>query len=842
MISMIRICLLIIFPALAICQKAVLSSPYEYFAHYGKEYTLHEDVFRYLDEIDSKSDQVTQLVYGKTNEGRKLKVYVISDPENLKNLEDIRLSNLYLAGLDKKPENFNQKLLVWMSFGVHGNEAGTTESVLNIIYNLTNGKNTDVAGWLKKAVVIIDPSSNPDGNNRYTQFIKSVSHKNAHPGPIDREHMEPWPGGRYNHYLFDLNRDWAWQTQIETSSRIALYNQWMPHIHADFHEMGYNANYYFAPAAEPLHQYISDFQRKVQTDIGKNHAKHFDKNGWLYFTREIFDLFYPSYGDTYPTYNGAVGMTYEQAGHGRSGRAILLNNGDTLTVEDKIRHNTVVALSTIEESVRQEKDILNQFEQYFQQSAKHPKGIYSWYLLKNDPGLTRLTKLLDKTGISYQYVSASSKLKGYHYQTSNEQSAEAEIGDVVISAKQPRSVLLQILMEEESELSDSLTYDISAWSLPFVYDVNCYAFKENPGLKTNTAIPLPVNTDCKEASYAYAFKWNDPSSSTLLASLYKKGYKARVTLKKAKFNGQSLEPGDVIITRGDNKWKNNFDQDIQAILQHKTICLSSGFSDEGGDLGGYAFSILEEPKVLLLSGEGTDANAFGEVWFYFENHLNYPVSVVDARKFDPSFLKSYNCLIIPNGYYRWEESKMKAISDWVSKGGKLILMENAVQAFSGDDALKLDNYLTDEEKNEKEKAQKNQELQELVKPYLGQERREISKGTAGAIVLNDVDNTHPLGYGLHRTYYSLKTSASSFPIQKNMWNVIKVPDQYKKYGFIGHQLKKEIAGSLSFGARNHGQGFVIYMNDNPLFRGFWDKGFHVFSNAIFFMVNAEDGI
>jgi len=842
MFSLLRICLMLCIPVLAICQQAVIPSPYDYYAHYGKEYTLHEDVFRYLDEIDNKSNLVTQLVYGKTHEGRKLKVYMISDPENLKNLEEIRQSNLFAAGLDKKPENLNQKLLVWMSFGVHGNEAGTTESVLNIIYNLTSGKNADVAAWLKKAVVIIDPSSNPDGNNRYTQFIKSVSHKHAHPGLVDREHMEPWPGGRYNHYLFDLNRDWAWQTQIETSSRIALYNQWMPHIHADFHEMGYNANYYFAPAAEPLHKFISDFQRKVQTDIGKNHAKHFDKNGWLYFTREIFDLFYPSYGDTYPTYNGAVGMTYEQAGHGRSGRAIVLNNGDTLTVEDKIRHNTVVALSTIEESVRQEKDILKQFEQYFQQSATQPKGKYTWYLLKKEPGLARLTKLLDKTGISYQYVSASAKVKGYHYQSNREEPADAEVGDVLINARQPRSVLLQILMEEESELSDSLTYDISAWSLPFVYDVSCYGFKENPGFKSSSVTPLPEISSCKEASYAYGFKWNDPSSSALLASLYKKGYKARVTLKKVRFNGQSLEPGDVVITRADNKWKNNFDQEIQAILQDKMICLPSGFSDQGGDLGGYSFNILQQPKVLLLSGEGTDANSFGEVWYYFENHLDYPISVVDVKKFDPAFLKSYNCLIMPNGYYRLDDYKMKAVTEWVSKGGKLILMENAVQLFNSDDALKLEKYLTDEVKSEKEKAQKSQELDNINKPYQGQERREISKGTAGAIVLNDVDNTHPLGYGLKNTYYSLKTNASSFPMQKNMWNVIKVPENYKKYGFIGHEFKKEIGGSLSFGARNHGQGFVIYMNDNPLFRGFWDKGFQVFSNAVFFMVNSEDGI
>ena len=233
----------------------------------------------------------------------------------------------------------NAPAIVWLSYNVHGNETSSSEAALFTLFALADPANTQTKEWLKNTVVIIDPCINPDGRDRYVNWFNSIVGNNYNPRLDAREHREPWPGGRTNHYNFDLNRDWAWQTQIESQQRIKQYNQWMPQVHVDYHEQGINQPYYFAPAAQPYHEAITQWQRDFQVTIGKNHAKYFDKNGWLYFTKEIFDLFYPSYGDTYPVYNGAIGMTYEQGGGGAGGLGVDTDEGDTLTLYDRATHH-----------------------------------------------------------------------------------------------------------------------------------------------------------------------------------------------------------------------------------------------------------------------------------------------------------------------------------------------------------------------------------------------------------------------------------------------------------------------------------------------------------------------
>jgi len=295
-----------------------LQSPSEFLGYeIGTEFTRHADVVSYFKQVAEQSDWVTYQEYGKTNERRPLTYAVISTPENLANLENIRTNHLKNAGLESGTAS-SDKAIVWLSYNVHGNEASSTEASMLTIYDLITTKKD----WLKNTVVIIDPCVNPDGRDRYVNWYNQVKASPYNTNPEAIEHNEPWPGGRPNHYLFDLNRDWAWATQVETRQRLKVYNMWMPQIHVDFHEQGINQPYYFAPAAEPFHDIITPFQRDFQTQIGANHAKYFDKNGWLFFTRERFDLLYPSYGDTYPTYTGAIGMTYEQAGNGDAGLGI----------------------------------------------------------------------------------------------------------------------------------------------------------------------------------------------------------------------------------------------------------------------------------------------------------------------------------------------------------------------------------------------------------------------------------------------------------------------------------------------------------------------------------------
>jgi len=286
---------------------AQVQSPGDFLGYkLGTRYTPHFKIVNYFNYLADKLPGTVKLLqYGETNEGRPLIVAFISAQENIQNLENIRKNNLRLANmaLDKMAPVENAPVIVWLSYNVHGNETSSSEAAMKTIYDLVNTDNASAKDWLKNTVVVIDPCINPDGRDRYVNWFNSVVGKNYNPRLDAREHREPWPGGRTNHYNFDLNRDWAWQTQVESRQRLKLYRQWMPQIHVDYHEQGINNPYYFAPAAQPYHEIITPWQREFQLSIGKNNAKYFDQNGWLFFTKEIFDLYYPSYGDTYPIYN-----------------------------------------------------------------------------------------------------------------------------------------------------------------------------------------------------------------------------------------------------------------------------------------------------------------------------------------------------------------------------------------------------------------------------------------------------------------------------------------------------------------------------------------------------------
>ncbi len=352
--------------------SAALQSPAEFLGYaLGDRFTPHDRVVDYVRYVAAHAPNVQWEPYGETVEGRPLGVAYVATPERLARLDAVREENLRAAGVlpgDAVPE----ASIVWLSYGVHGNESSSTEAALATLYALADPSNARTQAWLRDVVVILDPCLNPDGRERYVDGYRRRLGLRPDADPASWEHDEAWPGGRTNHYFFDLNRDWAWGTQQETRARLALYNRWLPHVHVDFHEQGIDDPYYFAPAAEPFHARITDWQRELQTEIGRNHAARFDREGWLYFTRQVFDLFYPGYGDTWPTFNGAVGMTYEQAGGGRGGLAVRTAEGDTLTLADRIAHHVATGLSTVEVAARDREAITTNFRRYFREADAGP--------------------------------------------------------------------------------------------------------------------------------------------------------------------------------------------------------------------------------------------------------------------------------------------------------------------------------------------------------------------------------------------------------------------------------------------------------------------------------------
>ena len=814
--------------------QAQVQSPSEFLPSYGKQITYYHQVEGYFKQLTEKSTFIKQQKYGVTPEQRGLNVFFISTPENLANLEQIRNNNLAAIGLSKNgSQMIGDKLIVWLSFNVHGNEFAGTESAMTVAYELVNPSNAETKKWLENTIVILDPCMNPDGYSRYGNWLREISGKKTHPGLYDREHMEVWPGGRYNHYIFDLNRDWAWQTQPESQQRIALYNQWMPQVHTDVHEMGYESPYFFPPSAEPIHEFIEKYQKDFHNVLGKNMSQKFDAQNWMYNTSERFDLFYPSYGDTYPAYNGAVGMTLEQGGIG-AGRAVMMSNGNIVTIQDRLTHHATAVLTVVESASAQADVLLKGFRGFMNNSRKTVKGNYKMYVMKNNPKLIQLADLLKKNNIEFSYADASLKASGYNYSAKSDKGFTIEPNDLIVKVDQPKAVFTQVLFEPNQKLNDSLSYDITAWALPLAYGVEGYALKNSLGFKTKATIEVNEKT-VPQKVYAFHIPWNNRISAQVLSLLHQNNIKVRSAMNKAIFGDVTVEPGGLLVTKADNPNVVDFEKTISDLVKIKTDYnyINTGFSSNAKDVGSENFNLLKVPKVVLLSGKGVSSTEFGAAWFYMQETIDYPVSVVEVNNFNRLKLMDYNTLILADGDYTFSEEQQKKIGEWIKNGGKVIAMNGALSLFDGKEGYALSPFASDEDKLNSEKENDSIALKERFLDFHDLERREISKSIPGAIIENVLNKTHPLSFGLGDKYFSLKTDSNHYSLLKNAVNVAYVPKDYKSYGFIGNQVKKKLNNTVSFAVEHKGDGTIVYMIDNPLFRGFWENGNVLFSNALF---------
>ncbi|MGB5500120.1 MAG: M14 metallopeptidase family protein, partial [Maribacter sp.] len=554
-----------------------IKSPSEFLGYeLGTQFTRHHKVVDYYEYLAlNASDRVQLQEYGKTNEQRPLLLAFISSADNMGNLENIRTEHIKST----TGESIATKAIVWLSYNVHGNESVSTEASMQTIYELL----TDKSSYLEKTVVIMDPCINPDGRDRYVNWYNQYKNVPNNLDPNSKEHHEGWWSGRSNHYMFDLNRDWAWLTQIESQNRLKAYNKWMPHVHVDFHEQGVDSPYYFAPASEPYHEVITPFQREFQTTIGKNHAKYFDANGWFYFTKEVFDLLYPSYGDTYPVYNGGIGMTYEQGGSGRAGLGIITSIGDTLTLNDRIAHHKTTGISTVEVAAKNADKLNEEFKKFY----KNKNYKYKSYVLNGDAdNIEALTQLLDKHEIKYGRGKGET-IKGFRYNTGTIGSLRSANNSLVVSTDQIKSTLVKVLFEPNAKLSDSVTYDITAWSLPYAYGLDALASQSLVSSEAYTIQKVAVQTLDKNA-YAFITDWNSLKDAKFLAELLQNKIKVRHAHKPFTLEGNSYERGSLIITKGDNKNNPDFLRKLNEITTKHTVTLNAattGFVDSGKDFG-----------------------------------------------------------------------------------------------------------------------------------------------------------------------------------------------------------------------------------------------------------------
>ena len=581
---------------------------------------------------------------------------------------------------------------------------------------------------------------------------------------------------------------------------------------------------------------ITPWQRDFQVAIGKNHAKYFDANGWLYFTKEVFDLFYPSYGDTYPIYNGAIGMTYEQGGGPAGGLGALTDEGDTLTLLDRATHHYTTGLSTIEISSLNASKLVKEFRKFFNDAVSSGVGEYRTYLIKNSNAdrerINSLMALLDKNGIQYEFAGGSSKgtFTGYNYFSGKDDGFTIEGGDLMVHSQQPRSAMIKVLFEPKSKLVDSNTYDITAWSLPYVYGLKTFGSKTK--LQSSAgASPATVTNNVSDA-YGYVVAWQGMQSVKTMATLMKQGVKVRFSESPFEINSQKFDRGSLIIIKKGNE---KFGSSLSSIINQacnannvKAHTITTGFVDKGFDFGSSKIHFMKAPRVALLTGEGVGSGSAGEIWNFFEQSIDYPITLINANDFGRISWSDYDVMIMPSGNYRFLTEKTSAdqLKDWISKGGRLVALEGAVGQLARTDwAIKS--------KKPDDGADKKDPYATL-QVYEERQRESLSSNIPGSIFKVHLDNTHPLAFGYPNFYYTLKQDDAVYEfIKTGGWNVGVLKKDSQVSGFVGSALKDKLNDALVFGVQDMGGGKIVYLADNLMFRSFWENGKLMFCNSVF---------
>ncbi|MBI3578781.1 MAG: hypothetical protein HY089_05135 [Ignavibacteriales bacterium] len=823
----------------------------------GERFTDFRNLEKYIDKLVPSSDRVKRLYYGETNEHRPLQVLIISSPKNLSRLDEIKSANKKLTD----PRTIKSKTeadeiikslpaIVWLSYGVHGNESSSPEAAMATAYQLCAGMDARTMNILENAVVIIDPAVNPDGRERYVQWVNSTTGAKPNINPDAVEHSEPWPGGRTNHFYFDLNRDWAWQTQKETRGRIPLYREWMPHVHVDFHEMGYTSTYFFFPATKPFHTTLPAEVKKWGEIFGKGNAEAFDKIGSSYYVAEDFDLFYPGYGDSWPTFNGAIGMTYEQAGHSRAGLAIKKPSGEVLTLRSRARNHFTTSIATLETAVKNRQEKISDFYKFWESglnSGDHIKG----YLIKEgkDPNrAARLISTLLRQGIEVHQLQETAQIQAQEFYATKPTKENFPAGTYFISTQQPHSRLAKALLEPTPTVKDTFYYDVSAWSLPTSFGLSAFS--------TETALPQSAKKLSEapraqgkiiggKASVAYLIPWETNDAFKLVWQLLEKKYSLSVASRSFETANRKFTPGTVIATVGLNR--DSLHIDIEQLTTQYGIeiyAVNSGLTEKGISLGSNHVDPIKKPEIAIITGAPVSSNDYGELWFLLEQELGISFTGIRATELTDLDLSKYDVIIFPDGgNYQsvFDSAKVDKLKRWVQSGSVLIGIEGGAQFLSKSKSgitsaiLKSEKKEEDKSKEEKDQEKAKKELAKHQTLYEKEEQARIER-IPGTIFKVFVDNTHPTGYGYDNDLYVLKGDAVPFELSDVGHNVARFTrDSLQISGYSPKEKSKRIADSGYILDFRVGRGHAVLFTESITFRMFWNGLPKLLMNSILFL-------
>ncbi len=802
----------------------------------GERFTTVAGVVHYFSTLAEASELVSVETYGHTLEGRPLLQVLIASPSHRDRLEEILARNRELTDPETSEARAAEIIqtnpaVVYISYGVHGNEASSSEAALWTAYDLARGAD-DVSGVLDGVMVIIDPMVNPDGRARYVNFYRQARGVVPNPNRNTREHREPWPGGRPNHYLFDLNRDWAWMSQPETKARLATWDRWNPQIHADLHEMGSNSSYFFFPAAKPINPLFPEHIRSWGARIGAGNAEAFNREGWLYYTAQGFDLFYQGYGDSWPSLLGGIGMTYEQAGGGGAGLVVERDDGTTLTLKDRASHHWVSSKATIRTAAEGRTDLLNGYAAFHRNVDEGIQDI----LLVPGQELERLSALAEH--LLDQGIEVERSQTDFSVSTEAHPGfasrREFPQGTLLVRARQARGRLAAALLMPEQLLDGESSYDITAWALPYAYGVEAHSVT---GEVSGSWAALgegdldPQAGGLSGRPYGYLLTPGYDKMSGLVRFLVDGG-RAYSQPDTFRLGGTLYPQGTLFLPRGRNE---ALEEKIRAAgLVRFVQPVSTGLTETGLDLGTGSAGFVTLPKVAMATGEGVSSTSYGAHWYFLEQRLALPFDAINLSSLASVDLTPYDVLVLPEGRGLLGvlgEGGTEALERWLRVGGTLIAVGGSAEAL-GRELADLEQRRADEEELEKDEA-----LAKALRTRDDRAEDRWAQAVPGSILKVALDPGHPLAAGasadgLEGEMFVL-SRGRAFEPSEEFESVAYFPEGLERIsGVISEENLDRLGQSTWLAQVGVGRGKLILFVEDPLFRMFWYSGFQLYTNAL----------
>ena len=797
----------------------------------GDWHTRHDRIVSYFQELARVSPKAHFQIIGYTNERRPQVVLTITSPENYARIEDIRKEHLKLADPAQTVNISSMPVIITHGYNVHGNEPSSSEAAMLTAYYLIAAQGEFAERTLKEAVIHVDPNYNPDGRDRHSNWANM--HKGFPPvsDPMDREHNEVWPGGRFNHYWFDLNRDWLPLAHVESRNRIEFFHQWLPNVCTDYHEMGTNATNFFEPT-KPIGSENPVVPRANYDQLNPLFAKYFvkalDEIGSLYFSKENFDNSYPGYGSTYPDIHGGLGLVFEQAssrGH------IQKSSTKEVTFAFTIRNHVRTSIATVRAGVENRELLLKHQQDYFKsalaEGKKSPVRAYVFGDSEDQSRTKAFADLLLKHRIETYQLGADLTVGANKYQKGKA---------YVVTADQTQYRMVRSMFEKVTSFHDSIFYDASTWTIALAYglphDALNATVKFTKGARLTAEDVMLKPAPVEKTNYAYLIEWTEYNASRALYYLLSRNVFVKAAFKPftAEVNGvrKNFGYGTLVIPVAD---QNISADELHAFVNEASQTsgmdihvVKTGFSLEGVDLGSNNVRTVPSPKVAMLIGDGVAATDAGAIWYLLDSKLKMPITKVNTSQFGQLPISDYNTLILVAGNYGiLGESGVAKIKSWVQQGGTLILMKTAI-------SWAISNKLIDEQLS-KEEEKKEPRMDYVTAPdYLG------SRAIGGSIYMGNLDITNPLGFGYtHRDLPVYRNTSVFIEPGKSPFNtVIKYTANPLLSGYIHPTNLEKIKNSVSLQVSTMGRGRAILFVDDPAFRGYWNGTNKLFFNALFF--------